>query len=377
MRQSKPTVEEEILRFFQDVFSGNMREYKDGRIDNEKFKALSEEKRKMLYTKKISKKNRTLDVKEISRQMTVLHYISSKLKIKPFEGKRFIIILHFLKDIIPFLKCCEKCGLDPSETLLFYKEYLYPHRDLIKNYLESQNYERIHSLDSIDEVLREVQDIWQKNEKPILIIEDGGYVVPRVHTRFKTIGKKVIGAVEQTTKGEKEDRNIEKEKKLHFPVLSLASSRFKASYEPPHIAREVVHSIQGLIRRDLSSRPVLLIGYGRIGSEIARELKPLMDVTVTDEDEIALAGAASHGFPIVKSVEEAVKNKFLVIGATGAIEKRPIGRSELLAMGNETYLVSASSDQVEIELEDLEALAEGKEEMSLGGKKIGTKYVIR
>jgi len=275
---------------------------------------------------------------------------------------------------LAFLKCCEKCGLDPSETLLFYKEYLYPHRDLIKNYLESQNYERIHSLDSIDEVLREVQDIWQKNEKPILIIEDGGYVVPRVHTRFKTIGKKVIGAVEQTTKGEKEDKKVEK---LYFPVLSVASSKFKRNYEPPHIAREVVHSIRELIRRDLSSVEALLIGYGSIGSEIARELKSFMNVTVTDKDEVALAGAASHGFRIVKRIEDAVKNRFLIISATGATEESTIARSELLAMDHETHLVSASSDQVEIDLGDLEALAEKKEDILLAGKKIGTKYILR
>jgi len=366
-------LKDEMFEFYKKVFRGNVKKYAKDKIDKEKFEALSKEKRKMLYARKIGK-NRTLDLKEISKQMPVLCYISERRNIKPFEGKRFIIVLHFLKDLIPFLQCCIKCGLDPSETVLFYKEYLYPHREVIKNYLEERlKFKRIYSLNRVDEVLAEIQNTWQKNEKDILIIEDGGYIVPRVHTKFRTIGKKVIGAVEQTSKGEREDKGI---RKLYFPVLSVASCKFKRNYEPPHIAREVVDSIRQLIRRDFSPRPALVVGYGSIGSEIARDLRGHhgMDVEVTDKDEIALAGAASHGFRIADRTEEAVKNKFLVIGTTG---EGSIHKSEILAMDNETYLLSASSDQIEIDLEDLEALAEKKDEILSEGKKIGTRYTIR
>lgn len=377
MKQGESGADDRIAEFFKDVFSKNMKEYKDDVIDDEKFKTLSEEKRKMLHGRRIPEKNQILDVKEISNQMPVLHYINKKLRGKPFKGKRLIIVLHFLKDIIPFLKCCEKCGLEPSETLLFYKEYLYPHRELITKYLELQNYKNIHSLNSADEVLHKIQETWRRNEKPILIIEDGGYIVPKVHTKFPTIGKSVIGAVEQTTKGENVDRELEKSQGLYFPVLSVAGSTFKSKYEPPHIAREVVTSIHELMKQDLTSRSALVIGYGRIGSRIAEELQGRMNVTVTDKDLNALAGASAHGFSVIRNIEEAVRSKFLVICATGATEDRPIGRSELLAMNHETNLVSASSDQLEISLNDLEALAKTSNEIWSGGKRIGTRYIIR
>lgn len=53
----------------------------------------------------------------------------------------------------------------------------------------------------------------------------------------------------------------------------------------------------------MSSLPALTIGYGSIGSEIARELRSLMNVTVTDKDEIALAGAAKN---LLKNISEQI-----------------------------------------------------------------------
>jgi adenosylhomocysteinase len=361
--------DEKLLGIFKNVID----KYTRGDIDEEKFKFLKEEIEKMMYKEKIPKKSKSLDLELISNSMRILNYIGNIVNIQPFKGKRAIIVLHFLKDLIPFLECCRKCGLEPSETLLFYKEYLYPHKDVIKDYLKSQGY-TIYSLNSIDEVLQSFQDIWQRNDKSIFVLEDGGYIVPKLHTDFHALGEKTIGAVEQTTKGERRDKEIEKNPGLYFPIFSVAGSRLKKTYEPPHIAREVRHSIEELIRRDLSSQPVLVIGYGDIGKEIAKKLKDFMGVTVTDKDPNTLAGAESDGFKTVESVKEGVKNKFLIIGATG---ETTIGRSEILALDHETYLVSASSDQIEINLKELEALTARKEEIKSNEKRIGTKHIIR
>lgn len=311
------------------------------------------------------------DVNEISETMPVLSYLRERVDTEPFKGKGFIIILHFLKDLIPFMKCCEKFGLDPSETILFYKEYLYPHRRSITDYFE-KNYS-VNSLDSIDEVLSKFQETCQNNWKPIIIIEDGGYVVPRVHTDFKALGKQTIGAIEQTTRGVRNDKEIEE---FEIPVISVAGSDLKNQFEPPHVARAVIKNIQQLLSEiNFSSKSALVIGYGSIGKEIAIKLKDSlgMNVTISDQDPNKLVGASQDGF-MTAEFPDAVKDKFLVVGATG---ETSIRRRELLAMNHNVYLVSASSDQKEIGLTELEALKSNKEELVSKGKKIGTRYVIR
>jgi hypothetical protein len=61
-----------------------------------------------------------------------------------------------------------------------------------------------------------------------------------------------------------------------------------------------------------------------------------------------------------------VSKKFLIIGATG---QTSIGRAELLNMEHNTCLVSASSDQREIGLIELESLTQNKEIIKVGDKK--------
>jgi len=269
------------------------------------------------------------------------------------------------------VNCCEKLGLNPSETILFYKEYLYPHKESITDYFERRGYS-VNSLDYIDVILSKFQETCQNNGKTIIIIEDGGYVVPRVHTGFKALGKQTIGAIEQTTRGVRNDEEI---KELEFPVISVAGSDLKNRFEPLHVARAVINNIQRLLNENFSSKSALVIGYGSIGKEIAIKLKDSlgMNVTISDRDPNKLAGAHQDGFSTA-NLPDAVKDKFLVVGATG---ETSIGRRELLAMRHNVHLVSASSDQKEIGITELEALKSNKEELMCGDKKIGTRYTIR
>ena len=77
---------------------------------------------------------------------------------------------------------------------------------------------------------------------------------------------------------------------------------------------------------------------------------------------------------VVNEPYNAVKNKLLVIGCSG---ETSIGREEILSLSHGTYLVSASSDQREIGLMELEALSSSKKPLkNENGIKIGTSYTI-
>jgi S-adenosylhomocysteine hydrolase len=314
------------------------------------------------------------DIHALSDSMPILTYFSNKIANRPFEGKRFILILHFLKDLIPFLESAEKIGLNPSETLLFYKEYQYPNKNKIITFLEQKGY-LVSSLDSLNTVLLNFQEKCSHLEKPIIIIEDGGYLVPLLHnSEFDGLKSQTLGAVEQTTKGERQDLTVEE---LAFPVLSIAKSDLKNKFEPPHVANAVVINIRKLISQvNFNSKDALVIGYGAIGSEIANKLVDIlsMNVTVFDIDKTKLIEAQQKGFKTCDYLEICVKEKFLIVGTTG---ETSIGRSELLSMYHNVYLVSASSDQREIGLDELKALSSRETQISADDAVIGTKFTIR
>jgi S-adenosylhomocysteine hydrolase len=309
------------------------------------------------------------EIKDINENMPLLNYFKEKIKTKPFSNKRFFIILHFLKDLIPFMEACEKLGLKPSNAICFFKKYKYPHREKISAHLQKRGYQ-IHPLESLADVLITYKEKEINDE--ILIIEDGGYIAPKMHEEFLNILSNVIGCVEQTTKGIREDKKIQD---IGFPILSLPHSKLKQKYEPPYVADAVINNIHMMFPDvNFKGKNVLIIGGGTIGEEIAIRLKSDMNAVVYDTNPDVLVGLSSR-VNIVRNLMDGIKNKELIIGATG---ETSIGKHELLSVEHNAYLVSASSDQKEIGLDELEALSQEKEEIILNDrKKIGTAYHLR
>ncbi|MCW3131437.1 MAG: 3-hydroxyacyl-CoA dehydrogenase NAD-binding domain-containing protein [Candidatus Methanospirare jalkutatii] len=317
------------------------------------------------------------ELKHIRDRMGLLGYLANKLSAefsdRHFKDINFLIVLHFLKDLIVFLEACEKLGLEPSKTHLFYKPYLYPHREEIASHLKAKGY-HVYPLENLEKVLDTLnkQDVNGK----FIVIEDGGYIVPLLHKRFPKLLENTIGAVEQTTRGIRNDEQIGD---LKIPVLNVAGSKIKNEIEPPHVADAVIRNLESLLMGEkLRGSKAAVLGYGTIGREIAKRLNSKgMKVTVYDLDELKRSRAREDEWvsEVVNESYNAVKNKLLVIGCSG---ETSIGREEILSLSHGTYLVSASSDQREIGLMELKALSSSKKTLrNENGIKIGTSYTIR
>jgi len=315
------------------------------------------------------------ELKHIRDRMGLLGYLANKLSAefsdRPFKDINFLIVLHFLKDLIVFLEASEKLGLEPSKTHLFYKPYLYPHREEIASHLKAKGY-HVYPLENLEKVLDTLnkQDVNGK----FIVIEDGGYIVPLLHKRFPKLLENTIGAVEQTTRGIRNDEQIGN---LKIPVLNVAGSKIKNEIEPPHVADAVIRNLESLLTGErLRGSKAAVLGYGTIGKEIAKRLRDKgMIVTIYDSDPLKLTKAREEGFEAVNEPYNAVKNKLLIIGCSG---ETSIGREEILSSSHGTYLVSASSDQREIGLIELDSLSSNKETLkNENGRKIGTSYTIR
>lgn len=98
-------------------------------------------------------------------------------------------------------------------------------------------------------------------------------------------------------------------------------------------------------------------------------------VTVHDSDKSKLLKAANQGFRTERDLINGVDGKFLIIGATG---ETSVDREAILSVDHNAYLVSASSEQWEFSILELEALSSRKTDITDSNEvKVGTRYEIK
>src|SRR5262249_47559769 len=125
--------------------------------------------------------------------------------------------------------------------------------------------------------------------KRSVIMDDGGYVLPTVLRQLPHAAAHFIGLVEQTTSGIRKLDGLT----LPLPLFSVAESDMKGLIESYGIADAAVRNTLRLLPDEkLEGQPALVLGFGRIGSEVARVLKDRrMRVAVFDSDITRMVGA--------------------------------------------------------------------------------------
>ena len=94
-------------------------------------------------------------------------------------------MLHFLDDLAVFIESCERAGASPSCTRLFYKEYNYPNRKKLVEYFQGRGY----AVSPVKEVAAVLRDLERAGRRDIVVIEDGGYIVPALHKGHPGLGE--------------------------------------------------------------------------------------------------------------------------------------------------------------------------------------------
>ena len=309
---------------------------------------------------------------------------SDLVRAQPFKGKRLLFVLHFLRDFIPFVKAAVNLGLEMKNACFFYKDYPYPQKEAVREWLEKQFTNEkaspvVKPRSHISQFLKQFAESSPKGIGRTLIIEDGGFFVPLTHREFPQLISYIIGAVEQTTRGIRnaEDwEEEEKENKLQFPVISVATSELKRKFEPPYIAEAVVDNIKKLLPfMTLKGKKSALFGYGAIGEKLAHCLRQNgVIVTIFEPNPENQLQAQQAGFPALTSSVEAVQNKDFVIGTSG---KQSINSQIIANLAHGTYILSASSELYEIDIEELQAQQiEMKSLRNESGFQIGTTFVL-
>lgn len=278
------------------------------------------------------------------------------------DEKCVVLCLHFLRDLLPFVDGLRELGMKPENCWLLAKPYPYPYKEIVEEMLEKRGFKNIEIAsqypigDMCNEILHEAYRHCMANNLEMVIVEDGGHFCEQIHSLPSH--DKIIGAVEQTTKGIRKYRYLKENVLLGFPVLSVASSQFKREYEPRFIGATIIRNIRKFLPDvHLAGKKALVFGYGSIGKMVAHYLKIFesMIVDICEKDSRNLLIALMDNFNAKKSVREFPdKNWVLVVGCTGGSEKEgktlpTIDKEVISHLQHGCILVSASSDQVEID----------------------------
>jgi adenosylhomocysteinase len=205
----------------------------------------------------------------------------------------------------------------------------------------------------VERALLDIAARCRKNHDPVVVLDDGGLVTQILNEdpRFADVLSK-FKVVEQTTRG----ITASEQKPLKVPLVSVATSKSK-QHEGEMIGRAVVAKVlQGLERsgRKVKGLAITLVGYGVIGSKICEALKAAgARVTVVETNAERAEEARRRGFKVATK-EEALPKCDVVIGATG---RRSLELKDLESLKDGAAFVSASSKQVEADMQGLKAKA--------------------
>jgi|GEM_PF-3295581 len=316
----------------------------------------------------------------------ILNTIKDKNK-KIFSKYAIILVQHLLSDVVHLVNAFYSSGV--GREGIFIVGIPYSTKSTTVKYLKRQGFENIWDpvdypfLDYLRQAIEHSIKYARENAKKIIIVEDGGYIVPLIHDKFSESIDLFVGAVEQTTNGINLDKKIieNSQREILIPIISVAESKIKSDIEGPLIGRAVTKNIELIYEktyRGIAGVNVGLIGYGTVGRAIAKSLKGREAiVNIFDKDPLVREEIKKHGFQSYLSIKRVIKKCKIIIESTGKFwtEKRFEMREIIFSFTNESYFVSASSKKMGINHDEFQNLIHVDEKINFPG--IGVKYKLR
>lgn len=189
--------------------------------------------------------------------------------------------------------------------------------------------------------------------RPLVLLDVGGYFAPTLAQLCERFSGQILGVVEDTENGYRRYLELGKPP---CPIYSVARSPLKQP-EDHLVGQSIVFSTEALMRSRgdiLPGRNATVIGFGKLGSSIARTLHAKgVRVTVHDSDPVRATQALAQGFHVAPTRADALGEAGIVMCATGNLALRydDFGR-----LANGAYLASVTSSEDELELQSLDGL---------------------
>ncbi|WP_055107463.1 adenosylhomocysteinase [Paenibacillus ihumii] len=189
--------------------------------------------------------------------------------------------------------------------------------------------------------------------KPDLIIDDGGDLVSILHSERPDLLDNVRGGAEETTTGILRLKAMDKEGQLKFPMVAVNDAYCKYLFDNRYgTGQSVWDGINRTTNLVVAGKTVVVVGYGWCGKGVAMRAKGLgANVIVTEIDAIKAVEAYMDGFHVMPMIEAAKVGDFFVT-VTG---NRDVIRGEHYdVMKDGAILANAGHFDVEVNKPELE-----------------------
>jgi len=198
--------------------------------------------------------------------------------------------------------------------------------------------------------------------KPTLTLDDGADLIFTVHNRFKELAEGILGGTEETTTGVHRLRAMGAAGKLLYLVMAVNDAETKCQFDNVYGTGQ--SSIDGVMRSTailLAGKNFVVAGYGNCGRGVAMRARGQgCNVIVTEVDPIQALKAHLEGFNVMK-MDDAAKVGDVYITATGM--KDVLVKRHFESMPDGAVVSNTGHYDCEINIEDLEAIAESKREI--------------
>jgi len=198
--------------------------------------------------------------------------------------------------------------------------------------------------------------------KPKLIIDDGGDLTAIIHDEMPELCESLYGATEETTTGVMRHRARAKEGKLKFPIVSVNDAYCKYLFDNRYgTGQSVWDGINRTTNLIVAGKNVVIAGYGWCGKGAAMRAKGMgAKVIITEVNPIKAIEAHMDGFDVM-TMDDASKIGDIFVTLTGC--KDVITKKHLLNMKSGVLLANAGHFDVEINKNDLDEISEYKKEV--------------
>ncbi len=196
---------------------------------------------------------------------------------------------------------------------------------------------------------------------PVVTMDDGADLVSTLHSDYPEKAKQVVGSLEETTTGIIRLRAMHKDGALKIPVFAVNDAETKYLFDNRYGTGQ--STVDGIIRATdflVAGKKVVVAGYGWCGKGFALRMKGMgANVIVTEVHPIKALEAAMDGFWVMP-MNEAAKVGDLFVTITGDIHV--IRREHFEVMKDGAIVANSGHFNVEINIDELEAMAKSKRE---------------
>ncbi|MFB6119803.1 MAG: adenosylhomocysteinase [Halobacteriaceae archaeon] len=203
------------------------------------------------------------------------------------------------------------------------------------------------------------------DHEPTITVDDGGDMVFRIHQEHRDLLDSIKGGCEETTTGVHRLRAMDRDGALDYPMFAVNDTPMKRLFDNVHGTGESsLANIAMTTNLSWAGKTVVVAGYGYCGRGVAKKAAGQnADVIVTEVDPRRALEAHMEGYEVMPMADAASEGD-VFLTTTG--NRDVITREHFEDMADGTVLANAGHFDVEINLDQLEAMAESVTEVRDG-----------